>query len=281
MKLLIVDDEPLILAGLCSILEKNDTGFSQVRSAGNAVEAFKMLSGYTPDLVIVDIKMPEMDGFEFIRLAKDKNLCQRFIIISGYDEFEYARQAVRHHVIDYLTKPIVKEELIQLLQRIAEEIHRERQPIEDEKKMPANVLQAENAFHLIDESKCSENIKKVLTYIHEHYKWSIVLGDIADHIKLNSSYISTTFKKETGMNLVYYIHYCRITSALKMMKEHPEFPMSKISYQVGYENPRHFFRVFKRYMHTSPGEVRKHNDAEQIQFSDNNHIGIMDKQTGE
>lgn len=257
MKLLVVDDEPLILAGLCSILEKNDTGFSQVRSAGNAVEAFKMLSGYTPDLVIVDIKMPEMDGFEFIRLAKDKNLCQRFIIISGYDEFEYARQAVRYHVIDYLTKPVVKDELIQLLRRIAGEINRERQRLEEGKPKSADLEKSEDSFGLIHAGQCSENIRKVLSYIHAHYKWNIALGDIAEQVGLNSSYISTTFKKETGMNVVYYIHYCRIQSALMLMKEHPELPMSKISYQVGYENPRHFFRVFKKYLNTSPGELRK------------------------
>jgi two-component system response regulator YesN len=252
--LLIVDDEPLILAGLCSILNKTETGFQQVETANDSVEALKMLAGFKPHLVIADINMPEMNGLELIKLAKEKNLCHRFIILSGYDDFEYARQALRYHVIDYLMKPIDKVEFISTLKKVAREIVYENMPPVDD--MDTDKEENES-LGLLDGSKLSYQIKKTLDYIHQHYNWNISLNEIAEYIQLSPSYISATFKKETGVNLIHYLHSCRVVKALQLMKEQPKLPMSKVAYQVGYENPRHFYRVFKKYLGMTPGEFRK------------------------
>src|SRR5690554_5568659 len=122
MKLMIVDDEPYILKGLSSIIRNLDTPFNSIMEALDGIEALEKMEDFKPDLLITDISMPEMDGFELIRQAREKDFCSKFIILTGYNEFEYAQKAIRFQVIDYLLKPISKKELFELLCRIAGEI---------------------------------------------------------------------------------------------------------------------------------------------------------------
>ena len=116
MKILVVDDERIILTGIVRMLKAK--GGNEGLCAGDGFSALEMLRGVRADVVVTDILMPEMDGLEFIKIAKRENLCDHFIILSGYAEFVYARQAISYGVAEYLLKPVDQKELYAALEKI-------------------------------------------------------------------------------------------------------------------------------------------------------------------
>lgn len=122
IKIIIVDDEPFIRQGLNILIDWEQYGYEIVGEAANGLEAIKELEKKEIDLIIVDIKMPEMNGIQLIEYVRI-NISTRvkFIVLSGYYEFEYAKKAIKYNVTDYILKPIQKEELIKVLNSFKEE----------------------------------------------------------------------------------------------------------------------------------------------------------------
>ncbi|HWJ76823.1 MAG TPA: response regulator transcription factor [Niallia sp.] len=119
-KVLIVDDEPTIREGLPYIIDWQDYGYEIVGAAQNGKEGISFIQKYQPDVVITDIRMPEMDGLEMIQHAKQIGHSFYSIILSGYSEFTYAQKAIRLGTVSYLLKPIDEDELTDILQGIEE-----------------------------------------------------------------------------------------------------------------------------------------------------------------
>lgn len=116
IKVLIVDDEPVIRQGLRILIDWRDLGFEIADEAANGKEAINLLETNHYDLVISDIKMPCLNGLELINYVKINRLSNaKFILLSGYYDFEYAKQAIRYNVQDYILKPIQSKELIRVL----------------------------------------------------------------------------------------------------------------------------------------------------------------------
>ncbi|MDQ8738139.1 response regulator [Paenibacillus sp. LHD-38] len=256
LNLLVVDDEPLILAGLRAIIMKAETGFHQVETANDGIEALEMLRSFKPHLILTDIHMPEMTGLELIHEVKNRKLCDRFIILTGYDDFGYARQALRYQVLDYLLKPIDKEELISSLLNAAQSISQE---LQNSLNQDATSTQANNttALNLLDGKSLSDQMKRIIDHIHSNYNQDLSLESIAEYIGLTASYVSTLFKREVGINFIPYLHSCRVAKAQQLMNEQPKLAFDKIASQVGYDSPRHFFKVFKKYSGLTPGQYRE------------------------
>jgi two-component system response regulator YesN len=121
-KLLVLDDEEVIRRGLKAIIQKGVSDF-EIYDAADGKEGLEIIAKKQPDIVITDIRMPHLDGLELIaQVYKSSVKRPVFIIISGYDDFNYAKQAIKFGVKEYLLKPIVKEELIQLLNSIIREL---------------------------------------------------------------------------------------------------------------------------------------------------------------
>src|SRR5687768_3861072 len=103
---LIVDDEPFIRKGLRAIMDWNRYSFDVIAETGSAQEAIQLIRKHRPDLVITDIRMPEMDGLELIKQVSDTMKDKpKFIILSGYSEFTYAQKAMQYNVNNYILKP--------------------------------------------------------------------------------------------------------------------------------------------------------------------------------
>lgn len=122
IKILIVDDEPFIRQGLKILINWEQYGFEIVGEAANGIEAIKELEEKEVDIVIADIKMPEMNGIELIEYVR-KNMRNeiKFIVLSGFYEFEYAKKAIKYNVTDYILKPIQRDELIKVLMALKEQ----------------------------------------------------------------------------------------------------------------------------------------------------------------
>ena len=96
--LMIADDESFILRGLKEIVSDSDLPLKLIGTAGNGMDAFALLLSSSPDIAIMDIRMPGMDGLEVIRRARDAGLTTHFLILSGYNDFSYAQEAIRYNV---------------------------------------------------------------------------------------------------------------------------------------------------------------------------------------
>ncbi|MCR2803324.1 response regulator [Paenibacillus soyae] len=126
-KVLLVDDEMFVRKGLCSLIEWEEHGFSVAGEAENGEEALREIVRLKPDLVISDIRMPLMDGLELIRRTVElPDADPAFIIISGYNDFAYAKQAIQFGVHDYILKPIDDAELSATLRKLAGTLSRKK-----------------------------------------------------------------------------------------------------------------------------------------------------------
>lgn len=125
IKVLIVDDEPKLREGLKSIVPWNELGFRVVDTAANGGEALEKFKEHSPDLMLVDIRMPGMDGLQLIETIRAMDARVHLLILSGYADFDYAKKAISHRVAGYLLKPVDEEELSSYLLQIKETIRKE------------------------------------------------------------------------------------------------------------------------------------------------------------
>ncbi|GBF73483.1 DNA-binding response regulator [Paenibacillus sp. 598K] len=237
MKILIVDDEPLILNGLVKIVREIAPAGAEVRPAGSVVQALAVMQEYMPDVTVTDLHMPERDGFELIEEARRLSLCERFIILTGYEYFDYVRKALRAGVIDYLMKPVDKTEMAALLSSIHESLPSE----------------ADSCYTV--------HAKRILMYMEAHYAEDLSLERLAELMDLHPHYISRLFKKETGDNFVNYLNALRIREAQQLLKSQRQLPVSAVGQRVGFEDKHYFSKVFKKYTGRTPKGYRDEEHA--------------------
>ena len=122
IKLFIADDEAIIREGLRCLLDWETLGFTIAGEAANGDAALEFLLSETPDLVLLDIRMPGMSGLDVVRIAREHGYDGKVVILSGYSDFNYARTAIRYGVLSYLTKPIDEDELLEIVTQIRNQL---------------------------------------------------------------------------------------------------------------------------------------------------------------
>lgn len=122
MKVLIADDEKGVCKLLQHLIDWNSFGLEIFKIVHNGWDALRCIEEETPDIVITDVRMPEYSGIDIIKHVKASQKNIRFIVISGYREFEYARDALKYGADDYLLKPIKKDELTAAINRIVKDV---------------------------------------------------------------------------------------------------------------------------------------------------------------
>lgn len=118
MRAVVVEDEILIREGLCKLMQKMFPDIVIEGVAGNGQEGLQHIEACQPDLVITDIKMPVMDGLAMLGKVQEAGLYPKVIVLTAYSEFEYAKQAVKLGVCDYIIKPVVVQEFVQTIRKI-------------------------------------------------------------------------------------------------------------------------------------------------------------------
>jgi len=127
LKALVVDDEYLVRAGLCQTVDWEEYGIQIVGEASNGKEGLEMAMQLRPEIIVTDIRMPHMNGLELLRRLQEQRLDCVTIVLSGYDEFQYAQEAMRLGASHYLLKPVNIDELVETLQRVAQDFERLRE----------------------------------------------------------------------------------------------------------------------------------------------------------
>ncbi|MDO5409652.1 MAG: response regulator [Lachnospiraceae bacterium] len=127
IKVFLVEDEAILRRGIRDGIRWEEHGFEFVGEAGDGEYAYPLILKAEPDILITDVRMPFMDGLELSRLVKKELPRTKIVILSGYDEFSYAKTGIEIGVSDYLLKPITAEKLIQALRKVADQIRDERE----------------------------------------------------------------------------------------------------------------------------------------------------------
>lgn len=131
----LVDDEPIVLEGIRSKIDWENNGFSFAGEATDGEIALSMIHEIKPDILITDIKMPFMDGLELSKAVKNIQPWIKIIILSGHDEFDYAKKAISIGIQDYILKPFTPDEILSSLNKTAKEIDQERRQLSDISKL--------------------------------------------------------------------------------------------------------------------------------------------------
>ncbi|MCU6709936.1 response regulator [Paenibacillus sp. J5C_2022] len=116
MRIIVVDDEDLIRNHIASMIEWDEIGCQIVGAASNGIEAMELIALHEPDLVISDIRMPLMNGIQLSEYVKEKHPQIRIIFLTAYSDFEYAQQAVKLGVVDFILKPVKTSEIIRAVE---------------------------------------------------------------------------------------------------------------------------------------------------------------------
>ena len=124
-KVLLVDDEAEVIEVIEQRIQWDDLGFTVVGNATNGVKALELVEKLQPDVVITDIKMPYMDGLTLCKKLKELYQKVKVIIFSGFDEFEYAKEAIKIEAEEYILKPINSNELREVFERIKVNLDKE------------------------------------------------------------------------------------------------------------------------------------------------------------
>ncbi|CAN7349435.1 response regulator [Paenibacillus sp. LjRoot153] len=132
---LIVDDEPLMRMGIQKAIVWSNYGIGEINTAPNGRVALQMVEERQPDLLLTDVRMPGLDGLELSRIVKERWPAIKIVIISGYDEFSYAKKSIAIGVTDYLLKPIDSKSLGQTIDKVTQEIVDERGKIREQDQM--------------------------------------------------------------------------------------------------------------------------------------------------
>lgn len=146
IKILLIDDEVVIRTGIRTSIDWESYGMTITGEAANGKEGLEKAFDLKPDIIIIDVKMPVMDGLEFTKIVKEKMRNVRIVILSGYDDFKYAREGLRLGVNEYLLKPVGADELISILKKQCKEIMEEREALNKERVLK-NIFE-ENLFYV-------------------------------------------------------------------------------------------------------------------------------------
>ncbi|MDP4160141.1 MAG: response regulator [Bacillota bacterium] len=239
---LIVEDELLELEFLKSIVVEELLPTDKVVTCESGIQAVKAAKQYRPNIIVMDILIPEMDGLQALQEIR-KFLPQACVIIlSACSDFFYAQTAIRLRVQEYLLKPIkpavFKQVFRDLLATVA----------------PCQVQDDEELMEKTpDQIYC---IEKSLQYIHDNFKQKLPLQLVASKVFLNPQYFSRIFKKEVGVTYIDYVNKLKIEYACKLL-ETTDYPAYRISSECGFTDPSYFNRVFVQQMNMTPKAYRR------------------------
>lgn len=239
-RVMLVDDETAIRKLLKNSIDWSSLDMVIAGEAANGIEAINTIDEIQPQILMVDIRMPFMDGIEFSKIALKRYPQMKIIILTAFDDFNYARECIGIGISDYLLKPIVRKEIFASLTRVRAELAKEVPPAEPQTSQP-----------IIPPS----TIERVKTYLQKNYTSAdLNLTKAAQEFGFNPSYFSRRFKMETGQSFTEYLLELRMNKALDLAAQ--QVLMYQAAAAVGIPDPNYFGKCFKKYTGQNYSEYR-------------------------
>lgn len=239
LKVLLVDDEIMIREGFKRLFDWEAHGCEVVGEAADGMEALGQIDALLPDIVIMDINIPVMNGLKVIEVSRVKHPEIAYVIVSGYDDFAYCRQALRLQITDYILKPVNYEEFGSCIDNLK-----------------ISMYEKQTSAQTGSDKQEERVISSITRYLQEHLSEEVSLSVLADEFHLNPQYISQLFKNEIGVGFLAYLTNIRIEKAKKLLLS-TALSVTEISNRVGYGDYRVFTKVFKKTEGITPSQFRR------------------------
>lgn len=239
LRVLLVDDEIMIREGFKRLFDWDAHDCEVVGEAADGMEALAQIDNLHPNIVIIDINIPIINGLKVINLSRIKHPEIAFVIVSGYDDFSYCREALRLQITDYILKPVNYEEFGSCIDNLKISLFEQR--VSDETE---------------SESREERTISGITRYLQEHLAEDLSLAVLSEEFHLNAQYISQLFKNEIGVNFLAYLTNIRMERAKKLLLT-TSLSVAVVAEQSGYGDYRVFTKVFKKNEGSTPSQYRR------------------------
>lgn len=237
-RIVLVDDEEHILRGLKKLIERIGSQYQVIGAFDRSTDALQFLRSHPVDILISDVRMPEMDGLALAEQAKKLQKGMHCIILSGYSDFDYARNAMRLGVVDYLLKPVDDDDLRRALSR---------------------VMERNNDPNSLPEGYIKSGISKDVAYLKNEIETNYAVFDLtacAERLCKSRDYLSKLFKKETGVHIKDYLKEIRIIRAKELLRSINPYKIYEICEIVGFTDTVYFSKQFRSIVGMTPKEYQ-------------------------
>ena len=238
-KILLVDDERRIREGIKNNFPWEDMGFQIKWEASDGLGAVHILENNTPDVIFTDIVMHGMSGIELAKYIRCKEIPAKIIFLSGYRDFEYAREALSFKVSNYILKPIDPNELSNVFHSVYAELKNDPDVFteEDDKNVYESLISEIKVFVRLNLASAS-------------------LQSVAEHVSLSMSHLSRVFKTYYGTNFSEYLTSAKMGRAKELLSDRRKM-VYEIAQAVGYDSAKNFTRAFKKFYGITPQDYRQ------------------------
>ena len=238
LKLLIADDEDMIRKGVAKYLQLHTDRFAKIYEAENGQEAIDLILRYQPDMLLLDVQMPVKTGLDVMKEVEKAGLEPVTVILSGYDAFAYAQQAVKFGAKDYLLKPVRAADILSTLNELADRFIGKEEDADQEETNASNPL-----------------VREATEYIQENYAKNLSLTEVAEHLRISTGYLSTLMNQNIGCGFVDFLNQVRVDRACCYLEQH-QLKNYEVAYKVGFNDEKYFSKVFKKMKGMTPKEYR-------------------------
>lgn len=235
----IIDDEELIAKGIEKTFNWEKYSMKVAETFFDAESFFEYIDKHKVDVVFTDIKLSRTSGLELIEKVKfDMGLDDvQFVIISAYDDYDFMRKAINLGVIDYIRKPIVREETDEILSKVYKALTDTDSAIENQ-------------------CRTNKDFQDLIYYINTHYDEKLTLKELSKQFYFNRNYLCLLFKKHLNTSFSEYILQIRMKKAKELL-ETTDMSISDIADKTGYKDYSYFNKSFTEYYKTTPGMYKK------------------------
>ena len=269
-RVLLVDDEQIERMALAKKIDRYYGDKVEIYHAVNGREAVAMCGEQKNDIVIMDISMPEMNGVmaaKYIRKMDDE--CS-IICLSAYDDFEYARNAIKVRALDYLLKPCDMNDLLAVMDTALQKLDKENafngNSISGKEQNKETQIDGSNYNNVrenrpkrtdnVRNSDEQTTIKYLKEYVENNYIYDISMQEAAEEMGYSDAYFSKLFKQYFNQNFTAYLTEYRIKKAKELLSN-TNHSIKDISRMVGYTDSNYFAKIFKRLVGEIPSKYRE------------------------
>ena len=269
-RVLLVDDEQIERMALAKKIDRYYGDKVEIYHAVNGREAVAMCGEQKNDIVIMDISMPEMNGVmaaKYIRKMDDE--CS-IIFLSAYDDFEYARNAIKVRALDYLLKPCDMNDLLAVMDTALQKLDKENafngNSVSGKEQNKETEICGSNANNVrenrpkrtdnVRNSDEQTTIKYLKEYVENNYIYDISMQEAAEEMGYSDAYFSKLFKQYFNQNFTAYLTEYRIKKAKELLSN-TNHSIKDISRMVGYTDSNYFAKIFKRLVGEIPSKYRE------------------------
>ncbi|MDL2323620.1 response regulator [Ruminococcaceae bacterium OttesenSCG-928-A16] len=246
VKVVVVEDEALVRKGIVLAINWAQLGCVVVGEAENGLAGLQIIKRLAPDIVITDMKMPQMDGVQMLAQLAQNGIQVEAIILSAHSDFSYAQSAVKLGVVDYVLKPFADGELEAAVEKAKSRLPKQHNPPTQQDILSFQIKKGDKSRYVAMAMDC---------IAQQYGQPGISVASVAEELAISEGYLSRVFKKETNHTFNNYLTRYRMHKAMQLLKD-CRLKVYEVADAVGYQDTTYFSTLFKKLTGLSPSEYQ-------------------------